>query len=44
VLRDKGLQGEMRKRGLERAARFTWQGAAEETVRVYEAAVRGEDV
>jgi glycosyltransferase involved in cell wall biosynthesis len=44
VLRDRGLQEEMRKRGLERAKRFTWQGAAEETVRVYEEAMRGEDV
>ena len=44
VLRDKGLQEEMRKRGLERAKRFTWQGAAEETIRVYEEAMRGEDV
>lgn len=43
VLRDKGLQEEMRKRGLERAKKFTWQGAAEETVRVYEEAMRGED-
>ncbi len=44
VLQDKGLQEEMRKRGLERAKRFTWQGAAEETVRVYEEVMRGEDV
>lgn len=44
VLRDKGLQEEMQKRGLERAKRFTWQGAAEETVRVYEEVMRGEDV
>lgn len=44
VLRDKGLQGEMRRRGLERAKRFTWQGAAEETVKLYEEAMRGEDV
>jgi len=44
VLQDEGLQREMRKRGLERAKRFTWQGAAEETVRVYEEVVRGEDV
>lgn len=44
VLHDKGLQEEMRKRGLERAKRFTWQGAAEETVRVYEEVMRGEDV
>lgn len=44
VLRDKGLQEEMRKRGLERAKRFTWQEAAEETVRVYEEAMRGENV
>jgi len=44
VLRDKGLQEEMRKRGLERAKRFTWQEAAEETVRVCEEAMRGEDV
>jgi glycosyltransferase involved in cell wall biosynthesis len=44
VLQDKGLQEEMRKRGLERAKRFTWQGAAEETARVYEEVMRGEDV
>jgi glycosyltransferase involved in cell wall biosynthesis len=44
VLHDKGLQEEMRKRGLERAKRFTWQGAAEKTVRVYEEVMRGEDV
>ncbi len=43
VLRDKGLQEEMRKRGIERAKRFTWQGAAEETVRVYEEVMRGEN-
>jgi glycosyltransferase involved in cell wall biosynthesis len=44
VLRDKGLQEEMRKRGLERAKRFAWQGVVEETVKVYEEAMRGEDV
>ena len=30
--------GSLRRRGLERAARFTWQRAAEETWRVYEEA------
>lgn len=44
VLRDEGLREEMRERGLERAKRFTWQGAAEETIRVYEEAMREEDV
>jgi glycosyltransferase involved in cell wall biosynthesis len=44
VLRDKGLQEEMRKRGLERAKRFAWQGVVEETLKVYEEALGGEDV
>ena len=44
VLRDKGLQEEMRRRGIERAKRFTWLGTAEETVRVYEEVIGGEDV
>ncbi|HTD76722.1 MAG TPA: glycosyltransferase family 1 protein [Chloroflexota bacterium] len=33
-------KGDLRRRGLERAARFTWQRAAEETWRVYEEAAR----
>jgi glycosyltransferase involved in cell wall biosynthesis len=32
--------GDLRRRGLARAARFTWQRAAEETWRVYEEAAR----
>jgi glycosyltransferase involved in cell wall biosynthesis len=32
--------GDLRRRGLERAARFTWQRAAEQTWRVYEEAAR----
>jgi glycosyltransferase involved in cell wall biosynthesis len=37
VLDDEGLRGELRGRGLARARRFSWQRAAAETVRVYEA-------
>jgi glycosyltransferase involved in cell wall biosynthesis len=37
VLRDGGLQGEMRERGLAQAARFSWRRAAAETRAVYDA-------
>ncbi|RME50095.1 MAG: glycosyltransferase family 1 protein [Caldilineae bacterium] len=37
-----GLADDLRRRGLERASRFTWERAAAETIAVYEAAVRAE--
>ncbi len=37
ALTDELLWAEMRAKGLERAKRFTWEGAARETVEVYEA-------
>ena len=36
VLTDPDLRAEMRKRGLEQAARFTWRRTAEDTLAVYE--------
>lgn len=36
VLKDDALREELRQRGLARAARFSWERAAEETIRVYE--------
>jgi glycosyltransferase involved in cell wall biosynthesis len=36
ALTDEGLRAELRRRGLERAARFTWERAAHETLAVYE--------
>jgi glycosyltransferase involved in cell wall biosynthesis len=37
VWTDAGLQAEMRRRGIEQAARFSWQRAASETMAVYRA-------
>jgi glycosyltransferase involved in cell wall biosynthesis len=37
LLRDPGLQGEVRARGLAQAARFSWKRAASETAAVYDA-------
>jgi len=36
VLRDKRLQGALRKRGLKRAQGFSWERAARETIAVYQ--------
>jgi glycosyltransferase involved in cell wall biosynthesis len=36
VLADRGLAGELRARGLERARRFSWEETARRTVEVYE--------
>jgi glycosyltransferase involved in cell wall biosynthesis len=38
VVGDAGLRADLRRRGLERAARFTWRRCAEETLRVLEEA------
>lgn len=40
VLADPGLAADLRRKGLDRAARFTWQRTAERTLAVYEAAAR----
>jgi glycosyltransferase involved in cell wall biosynthesis len=40
VLRDGDLRAEMRQRGLEQAARFSWQRAARETLDVYKRAIQ----
>ena len=40
VLMDKHLRAELRAKGLERAERFTWEGAARETLEVYREVVR----
>ena len=39
VLADNALRAEMRRRGLNRAREFSWQKAAQETVKVYEQAM-----
>jgi glycosyltransferase involved in cell wall biosynthesis len=41
LLRDAGLQGELRGRGLAQAARFSWERAAAETRAVYDAVLAG---
>jgi glycosyltransferase involved in cell wall biosynthesis len=41
VLDDQALRGHLRDLGLRQAARFTWQGAAQRTLEVYRAVVRG---
>ncbi len=41
VLRDGDLRAEMRQRGLEQAARFSWQRAARETLEVYKRVMAG---
>jgi glycosyltransferase involved in cell wall biosynthesis len=41
VLSDRDLHQELRRRGLERAAGFTWERAARQTVAVYEGMLRG---
>jgi glycosyltransferase involved in cell wall biosynthesis len=43
VVRDGDLRAEMRRRGLEQAARFSWQRAARETLDVYQRAIRAWD-
>ena len=40
ALKDSGLKSDLRQRGLERAATFSWEKAARETIAVYEEAVR----
>ena len=40
ILKDVGLQASLRKRGLERAAGFSWEKAARETIAVYEEALQ----
>ena len=40
VLKDSGLHATLRQRGLERAATFSWEKAARETIAVYEEALR----
>ena len=40
VLTNDGLKQDMIKRGLKRAAMFSWEKAAEETLKVYEEVVR----
>jgi glycosyltransferase involved in cell wall biosynthesis len=40
VLRDDGLRTALRERGLERAAEFSWERAARETVEVYRQAAK----
>ena len=42
VLRDRRLRYRLRKRGLERAAQFSWERTARETVEAYQAALRAE--
>ena len=42
VLQDDSLRDDLKRRGLERAARFSWGRAAEETIRVYEGMIHGE--
>ncbi len=44
VLRDGELRAEMRQRGLEQAARFSWQRAARETMDVYQRAMGEEGI
>ncbi len=39
ILRDDSLRAELRRRGLERAATFSWEKAARETIGVYQEAV-----
>jgi alpha-1,3-rhamnosyl/mannosyltransferase len=41
VLADERLRDELRARGRERAARFTWQATARETLAVYRRALDG---
>jgi glycosyltransferase involved in cell wall biosynthesis len=41
VLTDEKLQMELRRRGIERAAQFTWERAARETLAMYEAVLSG---
>jgi len=44
VLADEALRAEMRERGLRQARRFSWDRAAEETMAVYDALIRGTEV
>ncbi len=37
LLNDRGMQSELRSRGLDRARKFSWERTAEQTLRVYEA-------
>ena len=39
LLRDESYAGDLRRRGLARAATFTWEQTAERTVAVYQAAL-----
>jgi glycosyltransferase involved in cell wall biosynthesis len=41
VLKDDRLRAALRRRGLERAAQFSWEKAARETIEVYREAVGG---
>ena len=41
ILKDDGLRATLRTRGLERAAQFSWEKAARETIEVYREAVGG---
>jgi glycosyltransferase involved in cell wall biosynthesis len=41
ILEDRSLRDRLRAKGLERAARYSWEATARETARVYEAVIRG---
>jgi glycosyltransferase involved in cell wall biosynthesis len=40
LLDDDGLQEQLRQKGLQRAAKYTWEHTARETLNVYERAVK----